>query len=165
MKKANKDLMADIRNGIIVAIVFFIAFLLFVFIVSANPRFAVFINHGIYLPKPETMTSVYNYAFRKGEDLDIWEYSEKNFNKVISKKYFYQINDNNIEDINEKVVNYYKELDGSEKKLFDKNIDINKIINANNYYFLKETTEDSQTFLIIIADSSNRKLYFFNMVD
>ena len=85
MKEANKYLMADIKNGIIVAIVFFIVFLLFVFIVSANPRFAVFINHGIYLPKPETMTSVYNYAFRKGEDLDIWTYSEKNFNKVISK--------------------------------------------------------------------------------
>lgn len=162
MKEAKKDLIADIKNGIIIAAIFFMIFLLLEIILAGNQRLIVFINHGIYLPKPEIMTSIYQYTYQDGEDLNIWRYNEKNFNKVLSKKKFYQINDSNIKKIEEKVIDYYNGLDENETKLFNKNVDIEKIVSLNNYYFYKESKKDNQTFLIIIADCASKKLYFFN---
>lgn len=164
MKIVKRDTMKTIIQGIIVTMIFFIAFLLFELFLAINPRFVVFINNGIYLPKPETMTTIYRFNFKEGDDLNIWSYSEKRFNKLTSKGYLHKINDNNIEVIRKRVGDYYNGLTETEKKLFNENVNIDEIIIVNNYYFYKQSKEDDQTFLTIIADCSSKNLYFFDRV-
>ena len=165
LKQANYDMfIKPIIQGIVGAIIFFIVFLLAELFLSKTPRIVFFINHGIFLPKPEAMTTIYHYPFREGEDFDIWTYDEKNFYKLISKKYFYKIDENNIETVRKIILDYYNDLDENEKSLFDKNVDINELIDINNYYFYKLSNDDNQIFIIIIADCFSKNAYMFNHV-
>ncbi len=165
MKQANYDMfIKPIIQGIVGVIIFFIVFLFVELFLSKSPRIVLLINHGIYLPKPETVTTIYHYTFREGEDFDIWTYSEKNFYKLISKKYFYKIDENNIETVRKIILDYYDDLDEKEKSLFDQNVDINGLMNINNYYFYKLSKDDHQIFAIVIADYSTKNVYMFNHV-
>ena len=50
------------------------------------------------------------------------------------------------------------------KQYFDKNVDINELVDINNYYFYKLSKDDNQSFIIIIADCFGKNAYMFNFV-
>lgn len=42
-----------------------------------NPRIVIYMNWKIYLPKPQERNVIYRFQYREGEDLEIWQYAEK----------------------------------------------------------------------------------------
>lgn len=148
----------------IIIIIFIIVAFVFSNIISFGEGIALYINHGVWIPKPDKVQGIYRYDFREGEDFSIWSYSNDKFEKVISKKYFEKINENSIDKMTEKIVEYYDRLDSNEKSKFDEWVIISELINTNNYYLYKESPKDSRTFFVIIANVKENKLYYFNAV-
>jgi len=156
--------MLNIKKELKIAFIVLIIFLLLTFLFTENIRIGYLIDYGIYFPKPISMNNIYHFEFREGDDFDIWLYEESKFNKVISKKDFDLIVDENISDIKNKIIEYYNGLDKEEMKLFKEHANIDELVNKNNYYLYKVSKTDNKTFKIIIADSASKKLYFFNTV-
>lgn len=139
-------------------------FFVVLIVIPMSPTAVLFVNHGIVLPSPKSIDTVYRFDFREGEDLEIWLYNNKAFNKVISKKYFLKINEDNSVKVREFITKYYENLNVDEKEMFDENVDISSLVNSNNFYYLDIDKNDERTFLLILADVENKKLYFCNTV-
>lgn len=77
------------------------------------------------------LKTIYQFDYRVREDLLILIYSNKKSKRIISKKEFKLINQENLEIISEKVIEYSNRLDDSEKELFNKNINIDKLLDIN----------------------------------
>ncbi len=52
----------------------------------------------------------------------------------------------------------FKGIDG--KEAYDKNIDVKQLLNTNNYYLMKKKNQD-KSYLILILDMENKKIYSF----
>ncbi len=161
MKKKRKF---SINRLLLCGIFLITLFVTLVIFATTNPQFAFFINHGIYLPKPLERNSIFYFDFKEGQDLEIWNYKEENFNKITSKTKFKEIyRDGNLK-IKRKLTEYYELLDNDERKLFDQNVKFSEVLDSKNYYYLKEKKNESKTFLIIIASLDDKKIYIFNSV-
>ncbi len=155
---------------IIIFLVLFLPFVLYLFLLiipsifDENHRVSLWINNGIWLPKPLEIKDIYHYEFRAGEDFSIWIYDEENFNKGISKSYFKRITEDNIERLKDKLTEYYHRLDDDETKLFDENVNLKNLPLIGNHFLFKSSKQDEKTFILIITDSATNSLYFFNAV-
>ena len=143
-------------------------FILLLFVVIFNfiigdSRFEIFVNQHLFLQKPLKICNIYRFDFREGEDFSIWSYSDDNFKKIVSSKKFKSIDKKDKKIVVDAMRKYYDRLDEKELDLYNKNCDCDKLINFKNYYYLYEKA-NSDTFMIIIADSVFRKLYIFNSV-
>ena len=125
-----------------------------------------YLNWHVYLPKAKHVDTIYRFDYREGEDLSILTYSEKKFSKIISKKEFKPINQENLEIISRKVKEYYNILEDWEKELFDKNVDINQLleITQNNFYLFKTSQIESRTYVILLASMEENKIYYLHAV-
>lgn len=145
---------------LIFVIILFIPILLISFL--TNERTALYINWGINIPRANNVNIIYNYEFREGEDLEIWNYKTEDIEKIAKNDNFKSIDEENKEIIEEKLNDYYRILDDNEKKLFNTNVDVQALLLPNNHFAY--ISEDDITWLLLILDSENCKLYYFSNI-
>ena len=69
--------------------------------------------------------------------------------------------------IQDNLLNFYdglgqfKEIDG--KEAYNKNIDVKQLLNTNNYYLMKKK-DHNKSYIILILDTENRKIYSFTAI-
>ena len=152
------------RKAIILFIILIMVIILLgVSLLSDNLLF--YINYGVYLPNPSSVKTIYRFDYREGEDFFIWSYNDSKFMKAISKKEFNKINDSNIDFVNKQISEYYYQLNDDERKRFEKHTSLDKLLNTNNYYFCVISSENKNTFALLIADTEEQKIYYFNAVN
>lgn len=154
------------KRKIFFGIVILISIFMFYHFYFDSENIELYLNWHIYLPKANHLDTIYRFKFREGEDFSILTYSSKRFEKIISKKRFKPINQENLEIISNKVTEYYNILDERERELFDRNVNINQLldINQNNLYLLQISPVEERTYIILLASISERKIYYLNAV-
>lgn len=149
------------KKIIIITIVSFLLIISFIFFYK-NPNwrysFSIYINWNKYIPIPDNTKVIYNYNYREGQDLDIWQYNNNKTNKIKNLNYFKKMNKKNVE---KQIKEYYKKLDEQEKKLYNKNININELTNNKNYYAFLDVPKENR-YILLILDTNENKLYLFH---
>lgn len=118
------------------------------------------VNWGIDLPKHEKEMNIYSTNIRDGKSLRIYYYDD--YKKVLSAASFKKITADNIEKIRFVINDYREQLNSKERKLFNKNFDIDKIIREDNYYIFKSDSQQDYIFLIL---NSKGELYYINIYE
>ena len=153
------------RQIIIVIIILISIFLGFCFFTLKGCQIEVFINWHIYLPGVKEEKVIYDSFLRDGDTISILTISNSHFLKKIKEvNNFEAISSKNMSTIQDNLLNFYdslgqfKGIDG--KEAYDKNIDVKQLLNTNNYYLMKKKNQD-KSYLILILDMENKKIYSF----
>ena len=93
--------------------------------------------------------------------LQIWEYDNKTVESIINNEKFSNIDKNDIVSIKEDLHNYYNILSEDQKKLFN-NIDVESLLSEDNYF--AGTKEEGRSWVLLILNTANNKLYYFENV-
>ena len=103
--------------------------------------------------------------FRDGDTISILTISNSHFLKKIKEvNDFEAISSKNMSTIQDNLLNFYdglgqfKGIDG--KEAYNKNIDVKQLLNTNNYYLMKKK-DHNKSYIILILDTENRKIYSF----
>lgn len=142
-----------------------IVLVLIVISLLAKSHIILYINWKIYLPKPINEKRIYEHDFTDGENFYIWSYDIKKYDKKILQQGFKKIDENNINELIEKMDNYYDKLDNKEKTLYWDNVswnslDLSELLKYKNYYYCKIKNGGNDT-LLIITDIENNCMYIF----
>lgn len=153
------------RQIIIVIIVLISIFLIFCFFTLKGCQIEAFINWHVYLPGVKEEKVIYDSFFRDGDTISILTISNSHFLKKIKEvNNFEAISSENMSTIQDNLLDFYnglgqfKGIDG--KEAYDKNIDVKQLLNTNNYYLMKKKNQD-KSYLILILDMENKKIYSF----
>lgn len=119
---------------------------------------------GINIPKANKVEIIYNYKYPDGEDLEIWNYEEEKVKEIINNNKFKNIDEQDKSFIQEHMEDYYRILDDNEKNLFNKNVDISSLLVKENYFAFTTQKEDERSWLLLILDTKNCKLYYVSNV-
>ena len=144
----------------IYCIIFFIIIIV-IYNILATSNIILYINWSIKLPKPNKVDIIYNYTYREGEDLEIWHYNEIKTNKIINNKSLKKIDKIHKEFIRQKLKDYYMILDDNEKELFNTNVNVDSLLEEENYFIYSERDE---TWILLLLDYENKNLYYFSNV-
>ena len=136
-----------------------ILFAIFMLICYLFPNLLIFINWGVYLPVPTKVEEIYTYDWREGNDLYIFSYSKRKYDKLIDK--FTEINSDNVDEINEILSDYYEILDYNKRCMYDNNVYWvnNKSKLIGNYFYTKKDLNREKGGMIIIAENEANKIY------
>ena len=151
------------KKYLIILIILLIAISILTIIIN-NTRVIIYMNWEIYLPKPEKINIVYNFDFREGEYLEIWHYRKESQNKIINNKKFKSINESDKDFIIKKINEYYEILDNDEKILFSDNVPLNTLLEGENYFAYINKKNDEKSWLLLLLDCKNNKLYYFSNI-
>lgn len=143
-------------------IIIFVVLVTF-FLITYN-KLNLYINWKIYLPGIQRRIVIFDNFFRDGDQISIFKYYNKIKMKAIKDiNHFNSISSENIDDIEEKLLDFYnglsmdtKGIDG--KEVYDKNINNEQLLNTDNYYLIKQ---EDKTYIILILDMKNKRLYTF----
>lgn len=144
----------------IYCIIFFIIIVV-IYNVFNTSNIVLYINWNIKLPKPNKVDVVYNYQYREGEDLEIWHYNDKKINKIINNKSSKKIDKINKEFIKQKLNDYYIVLDDNEKDLFNTNVNIDFLIQEENYFIYYEK---DKSWILLVIEYKSKNMYYFNNI-
>ena len=123
-------------------------------------------NWGIFLQKPNKVDIIYRFDYKEGDDFEIWTYNKLRINKIIDNNKFELITSKNIEEIKDIFNSYYNTLSYNEErqKQFKSHFYIDKMIVENNYFSITYGNEDRNNFLLLLIDTKDNKLYYFNHI-
>ena len=150
--------MKMIKKSVILAIALLILIYLFFFL-STSVRFAMFVNWGVYLPKPKKNEVVFEDFFRTGDQITILTFDDSDqLKKMIKMNGFAMFRFDNYSYIDEKIEEFYNRLSDEGKNFFS-NMQLKNILNveSDNYYLVKE--KDGQSFLILILSLREKTMY------
>lgn len=123
-----------------------------------------YINWKIYLPGIQRRILLFDDFFQDGDQISVFKYYNKIKMKAIKNiNHFNSISSENIDDIEEKLLDFYNRLgtniEGTNgKEVYDKNIDNEQLLNTDNYYLIKQ---EDKTYIILVLDMRNKRLYTF----
>mgnify|MGYP004659116269 FL=1 len=122
----------------------------------------IYCNCGVWLQKPEKTDVIFRYEYKKGKDLEIFYYDDIN---TITKLSDFKKIGKNKQKVNNLIINYYNQLNLDQKSKFDNNVEIDELINSENYYFYENSTaiKNNDRYVLMIADKLNNKLYYINI--
>lgn len=153
------------RQIIIIIIILILILLGFCFFTIKSCQIDAFINWHIYLPGVKEEKIFYDTFFREGDRISILTISNLDSLKKIKEiNNFEAISSKNINIIQDNLLNFYnglgefKEVNG--KEVYDKNINIEQLLSTNNYYLIKKKNQN-KSYIILILDMENKKLYSF----
>lgn len=156
------------RQIIIVIIILISIFLGFCFLTLKGCQIEAFINWHIYLPGVKEEKVIYDTFFRDGDTISILTISNSHFLKKIKEvNDFEAISSKNMSTIQDNLLNFYdglgqfKGIDG--KEAYNKNIDVKQLLNTNNYYLMQKK-DHNKSYIILILDTKNRKIYSFTAI-
>lgn len=156
------------KKQIVIIIMFWlIIFLVFCFFQIKNVQVDTFINWHIYLPNIKDEKIIYDTFFRDGDTITILTVDDFNsIEKIIRKNNFQVINTKNIDNINEKIQNFYGNLSDDGKSSFTSNLDLDNILNLSkeNYYLFK-SKNNNRSYLILLLDVNEKVIYSFNSIN
>lgn len=144
----------------IYCIIFFIIIIV-IYNVFNTSNIVLYINWNIKLPKPNKVDVIYNYQYREGEDLEIWHYNDKKINKIINNKSSKKIDKINKEFIKQKLNDYYIVLDDNEKDLFNTSVNIDFLIQEENYFIYYEK---DKSWILLVIEYKSKDMYYFNNI-
>lgn len=108
---------------------------------------------------------VYDTFFREGDTISVLTISDFNSLKKIKKiNNFEAISSENMSTIQNNLLNFYnglgqfKEIDG--KEAYNQNINTEQLLSTNNYYLMKKKNQN-KSFILLILDMENKKIYSF----
>lgn len=150
------------KKKIIIILVVFLALILI--FVHVDSKLDLYINWKIYLPGIQRRTVIYDNFFRQGNQISIFKYHSKGKMKLIRDiNHFDKISSKNTKEIQTFLSDFYNHLgynqkgEGGQSK-YNKYINTNQLLSTNNYYLLKEKNE---SYIILILDMENKRLYTF----
>lgn len=120
------------------------------------------IKWNLNIPLEQESKAIYRYDFSATKDFHILKYDkskdlletlneEQNFTKIETKY---------VSKLKEILKIYYESLDESEKKLFDANVNIENLLQDQNYYIYREIT--GKNYLLLVMDPDEHDIYYFN---
>ena len=112
----------------------------------------------------EERNVIYRFQYREGEDLEIWQYAEKDIKKITNKEIFKNIGEQNKEFIQQKLKEYYEVLNDTNKQLLNDNVNILSLLEESNYFAYINKENDTKTWLLLIINSKTNELYYFSNV-
>lgn len=155
------------KKQIVIIIMFWlIIFLVFCFSQIKNVQVDTFINWHIYLPNIKDEKIIYDTFFGDGDTITILTVGDFNsIEKIIRKNNFQVINTKNIDNINEKIQNFYENLSDDGKSSFTSNLDLDNILNLSkeNYYLFK-SKNNNRSYIILLLDVNEKVIYSFNSI-
>lgn len=131
-----------------------------------NSKIDLYINWKIYLPGIQRRTVVYDDFFRDGDEISVFKYHSKWKMRLIRDiNHFNKISSEDIENIRANLTDFYNGLGSNQKgesgkAKYDKNVDINQLLNINNYYLIKRKN-NNKSYIILVLDVVDRRLYTF----
>lgn len=154
---------------IIIFFVTILTFLLVVLLFDEKGRYSrtIHSNWEINFFGAKRLEKIFVYNYREGEDFLIWSYDDKKFSKVLIKNKFNVIGNQNVDLVKRILSNYYNRLDSNEKSLFEESVDIDLLVDKSNYYLYKERDtliDEYKNFVIVIARTDIKKIYYFNAI-
>ncbi len=156
------------KKQIVIIIMFWlIIFLVFCFSQIKNVQVDTFINWHVYLPNIKDEKIIYDTFFGDGDTITILTVDDFNsIEKIIRKNNFQVINTKNIDNINEKIQNFYENLSDDGKSSFTNNLDLDNILNLSkeNYYLFK-SKNNNRSYLILLLDVNEKVIYSFNSIN
>lgn len=156
------------KKQIVIIIMFWlIIFLVFCFSQIKNVQVDTFINWHIYLPNIKDEKIIYDTFFGDGDTITILTVGDFNsIEKIIRKNNFQVINTKNIDNINEKIQNFYENLSDDGKSSFTSNLDLDNILNLSkeNYYLFK-SKNNNRSYIILLLDVNEKVIYSFNSIN
>lgn len=122
----------------------------------------IYSNCGVWLKNPKKTDIIFRYEYKKGKDLEIFYYDDIN---TITKLSDFKKIGKDKQRVNNLIINYYNQLNLDQKSKFDKNVEIDELINSENYYFYKNYTaiKNNDRYVLMIADKHNNKLYYIHI--
>lgn len=148
---------------IIIFMIIVLVFLMLPFLVIDERR-ALYINWDINMPKAQKAKSIFYDGIVDREGLEIWEYSDKEISEILNSKEFLNIDDQSREFFIKELNIYYQSLSEDNKKLFDANVNIEALLNKNNYYKYKRKEAEYGSWLLIILEENSKKVYCFTSI-
>lgn len=153
-----------LRIGVIIAtciIILIMSGLLVDFIIGYEGTMNM--NWGVNIPRPSKVDVICDYNIgQDGEYLKIWYYNEGKIEKITNDDVFKNIDEQSKVFIKQKLDEYYKTLDDSNKNLFDANVDIDFLLLEENYFTYIEKEDSS--WLLLILDYKNNKMFSFENI-
>ena len=120
-------------------------------------------NWGVNIPRPSKVDVICDYNIgQDGEYLKIWYYNEGKIEKITHDDVFKNIDEQSKVFIKQKLDEYYKTLDDSNKNLFNANVDIDSLLLEENYFTYIEKEDSS--WLLLILDYKNNKMFSFENI-
>ena len=124
-----------------------------------------FINWHIYLPGVKEEKVIYDSFFRDGDTISVLTISDFNSLKKIKKiNNFEAISSENIRTIQNNLLNFYnglgqfKGIDG--KEAYNQNINTEQLLSTNNYFLMKKKNQN-KSYILLILDTEDKKIYSF----
>ena len=145
-----------------VLIIIFIILIIFIviFFIGTQEKNVILVNWGVSLPKPQkTDRIIYRHGIQDGEVLEIYNYTPKTIGEVIKSEYFTQISNLNKEFLENTLNDYCNMLSAEDRTIFNKNINISSLITEENYFSYITNKTDEKTYLLLIVDFKNSKMY------
>lgn len=121
---------------------------------------------GLNSPSIEINTVLFSDVFQEGEQiLTVKYYSKLKMYKMIKINDMKLISFENIEEIRNNLSDFYNRLgvdaNGIKgKDVYEEKINEEKILTANNYYLIKKR-DQGNSYIILILDINDKKLYKF----
>ena len=124
---------------------------------------------GIKLPGIQISKVIFNSGFQDGNQILVVKYySTRKIKKMIEINNFETISFENVEDIRNSLIDFYNGLGTNEegidgKEVYDASINVEQLLKLNNYYLIKIKNQN-KSYIILILDMENKKLYTFTTV-
>lgn len=122
----------------------------------------IYSNCGVWLKNPKKTDIIFRYEYKKGKDLEIFYYDD--ISDLTKSSDFKKIGNDRTK-VNNLIINYYNQLNLDQKSKFDKNVEIDELINSENYYFYENSTaiKNNDRYVLMIADKHDNKLYYIHI--
>ena len=162
MKLVFKSMLIPLIIFIIIIGLFTIVMLL-INILFPGEEGKLMLNWKINMPKANKIEIIYDEMVGISDSigLQIWEYDNKTVESIINNEKFSNIDKNDIVSIKEDLHNYYNILSEDQKNLFN-NIDVESLLSEDNYF--AGTKEEGRSWVLLILNTANNKLYYFKNV-
>ncbi len=162
MKLVFKSMLIPLIIFIIIIGLFTIVMLL-INILFPGEEGKLMLNWKINMPKANKIEIIYDEMVGISDSigLQIWEYDNKTVESIINNEKFSNIDKNDIVSIKEDLHNYYNILSEDQKNLFN-NIDVESLLSEDNYF--AGTKKEGRSWVLLILNTANNKLYYFENV-
>lgn len=117
----------------------------------------------IEIAEPKKIDYIFTREYPEGEDLEIWYYEEYQIEEIAKNKSFKKI-DENAKALEEILKEYVEILDSERKELFDSYVNIEDILDKNNYFAYETEEFEEASYILLILDCDTGKMYYFTNI-